>query len=65
MLKKENLTLKITSKTITTLLPPTKLLPLCTLLKLKDFLTYTPLGYKTVMRNKDIMMLLPPPIKVI
>jgi len=65
MLKPEKLIFKITSKIIIMLLKLMKLLVLCMLLKLKDFSTYMLLGYKDVMKNKDLMMHLPPPIKVI
>jgi hypothetical protein len=65
MLKLEKLTLKTTLLIIMKLLKLTKLPLLCMLLKLKDFSIYMPLGYKTVMRNKELMMLSPLPIKVI
>jgi len=47
------------------LLKLTKLLLLCTPQKLKDSLTYMPLGYKTAMKNKEPMMLSQPPINQI
>jgi len=65
MLKQEKPTLKIILVTIMMLLKLMKPLQLCTPQKPKDSLTYMPLGYKTAMRNKELMMHLQPLIKEI